>query len=356
MGRRTKAIIFLFVPVILLAAVYAISGGEPAKPGDGGPAAPPTAAAPLGENESGIDRTLPEDVIATVNGIPITRKEFIEKLVLRYGWQNLRQAVDMMVVEEEAKRLGVSATDAEIDVEVEKVVQDHLLRNFGEDKVKAERFLYDNYFYDLDMFRKYVRDDCACQVLLHKVVLLRAGSDEKVKKLFEEKYGKERGEMVRARRIMTATEDEAKKILARIKAGENFEKIAESQENIATNTRANGGDTGFFGKGDKYIALENAAFALPVGAISEPVKGAFGWHIIKVVEKRPAGGVKFEEVKDVLVTEVAKKTELTLMRSIPQELGKKAVVKENLYPSRKLDRKRSDAPMPGHGHGEEGGE
>ena len=83
---------------------------------------------------------------------------------------------------------------------------------------------------------------------------------------------------------------------ARLNAGETFADVARDVSTCPSS--AQGGDLGFFGKGQMDPAFEKAAFTLEVGETSEIVKTSFGYHIIKVTDKRAAGHEPFEEVKD----------------------------------------------------------
>jgi foldase protein PrsA len=94
-------------------------------------------------------------------------------------------------------------------------------------------------------------------------------------------------EQVRARHILVADEATAKMIEAKLKAGGNFADLAK-QYSTDTASKASGGELGYFPKGKMVPAFQDAAFSLPVGAISPPVKSPFGWHIINVEGKKPA--------------------------------------------------------------------
>lgn len=91
-------------------------------------------------------------------------------------------------------------------------------------------------------------------------------------------------EQVHARHILVATEEEAKAIRAEIEGGKPFEVAA--MEKSTDGSAKNGGDLGYFSKGQMVPEFETAAFALKVGDISQPVKSQFGWHLIKVEDKR----------------------------------------------------------------------
>ena len=117
-------------------------------------------------------------------------------------------------------------------------------------------------------------------------------------------------EQVRARHILVAGTDaeskvKAEKILADLKAGGDFAKLA--KENSADKSNAdNGGDLGFFTRGKMVPEFETAAFALAkVGDLSGVVETKFGFHIIQLQEKKSAGVRPFDEVKADLVKEIA---------------------------------------------------
>ena len=88
---------------------------------------------------------------------------------------------------------------------------------------------------------------------------------------------------IRASHILVKTEDEAKKLYDEIQNGKDFAKIA--QEVSLCPSGQNGGDLGFFGKGMMVKPFEDAAFALEVGEISQPVQTQFGWHLIQLTDK-----------------------------------------------------------------------
>lgn len=85
--------------------------------------------------------------------------------------------------------------------------------------------------------------------------------------------------------VTNAAKAKAEGLLAQIKAGADFAKLA--QENSEDpGSAANGGDLGYFGKGKMVPEFENAAFALQVGQVSELVRTVYGFHIIKVIDKK----------------------------------------------------------------------
>ncbi len=122
-----------------------------------------------------------------------------------------------------------------------------------------------------------------------------AVTEADAKKIFDEQIVEVKPQQeVHARHILVATEAEAKEVAERLKKGEDFAVIAKEK---SKDTGAEGGDLGFFTRGQMLKPFEDAAFALDVGQISEPVQTQFGWHIIKVEEKRDQALPTFDQVK-----------------------------------------------------------
>jgi peptidyl-prolyl cis-trans isomerase C len=101
---------------------------------------------------------------------------------------------------------------------------------------------------------------------------------------------------IRASHILVDTEEKAREIIAKLEAGSDFAELA--KENSSDGSAAGGGDLGYFGPGRMVPEFEQAAMALEVGQHSkEPVKSQFGFHVIKVTDKRPQQPPAFEQVQ-----------------------------------------------------------
>ena len=124
---------------------------------------------------------------------------------------------------------------------------------------------------------------------------------EAARGIYEDKVkGLKPEEEVQARHILVAKEEDAKKLAERAKAGEDFAQLAKENSGDG-GSKEQGGMLGYFGRGQMVPQFEEAAFALKKGEISDPVQSQFGWHVIKVEDRRQKPPPSFEEVKDRLI-------------------------------------------------------
>ena len=117
---------------------------------------------------------------------------------------------------------------------------------------------------------------------------------------------------VRARHILVESEDEAKQAATRVKGGEDFAKVA-GELSKDPGSKTDGGDLGFFTKDRMVEPFAEAAFKLEPGQVSEPVKSQFGWHVIKVEDRRSKPVPSFDEMKDQVETYLARKAQQDLI-------------------------------------------
>jgi peptidyl-prolyl cis-trans isomerase C len=123
---------------------------------------------------------------------------------------------------------------------------------------------------------------------------------------------------VRARHILVESEDEAKKALARVKAGEDFAKVA-AELSKDPGSKTDGGDLGFFTKERMVAPFAEAAFKLKPGELSEPVQSQFGFHVIRVEERRVKPVPAFEELKEQIENYLARKTQQDIILALRQK-------------------------------------
>jgi peptidyl-prolyl cis-trans isomerase C len=115
-------------------------------------------------------------------------------------------------------------------------------------------------------------------------------------------------EEVHARHILVETEEEAKAVQEELQKGADFAETAKSKSKDP-GAAAEGGDLGFFSKDQMVPEFADAAFKLEKGQLSDPVKSPFGWHVIRLEDKRTRPMPDFEQVKPQLETFVARKAQ-----------------------------------------------
>jgi peptidyl-prolyl cis-trans isomerase C len=130
-------------------------------------------------------------------------------------------------------------------------------------------------------------------------------------------------EEVHARHILVESEDGAKAVIAELGRGADFAELAKTRSKDPSAAQ-NGGDLGYFGKGDMVPEFANAAFAMKPGELAKaPVKTQFGWHVIKVEDKRMSSPPSFEQAKPGLRDQMAEGT----AEKVVGELRDKAKIK-----------------------------
>jgi peptidyl-prolyl cis-trans isomerase C len=144
-------------------------------------------------------------------------------------------------------------------------------------------------------------------------------------------------EQVHARHILVDSEDAAKAVLADLKSGVSFEDEAKAKSKDPSG-KTNGGDLGYITKGETVPEFSEAAFKLKPGEITQvPVKSQFGWHIIKVEDRRMAPPPSFDEAKNQVRQQMEQQDVMTVIAA----LKKTATVKRF-----KIDGTPEDGPAP----------
>lgn len=157
-------------------------------------------------------------------------------------------------------------------------------------------------------------------------------ADEAAQRAYYQEHKEEytQPEQVHARHILVKaegrTDADAQKILegarARLAKGEDFAALArELSEEPAAKT--SGGDLGFFGRGQMVPAFEQAAFGAQPNTLVGPVKSDFGWHLIQVLEKRPAGTQPFEQVRPMIAQRLSADRTAEMAEAKARELAER---------------------------------
>ena len=140
-------------------------------------------------------------------------------------------------------------------------------------------------------------------------------SEDAERKVYDEAVKQVKNEEeVHARHILVPSEDEAKAILAQLKGGADFAALA--KEKSKDPGAAEGGDLGYFTKEQMVPEFAEVAFKLGKGQLSDPVKTQFGWHIIKVEDKRIRPTPTFEQVKPQIENYVAHRAQAELVENL----------------------------------------
>lgn len=152
----------------------------------------------------------------------------------------------------------------------------------------------------------YYRDKTLMEGMLGRIAKT-AATDEAEHKVYDDVSKQQKPEdEYHARHILVPTEDEAKAALARVKGGEDFAKVADE---MSKDPGSQGGDLGWFTKDKMVPEFAEAAAKLDKGQISEPVKSQFGWHVIRLEDKRQKTFPPFEQVKDQVTRYVVQKAQ-----------------------------------------------
>ena len=221
----------------------------------------------------------PETVVATVGGEEITEAD------LSFAAEDLAQDLAQMPAQERRAFL--------LRVLIDMKVMAGAAEEAGMDQTElfAQRL---NYLKERALRRAYFADAIAGQVT---EAAIRADYDKFVADFQPQ-------EEVHAAHILVETKEEADAIKAELDAGGDFAAIAQ-EKSIDPGSGANGGDLGFFAKGMMVPEFETAAFALAnPGDVSAPVQSQFGWHIIKLEEKRQSSPPAFEQIAPQLQQQV----------------------------------------------------
>src|SRR6478609_5671882 len=241
-----------------------------------------------------------------------------DPLVAKVNGVEIHQS-DLAVAEEEAGQIPQMSPEAK---------QDYLVQ-FVADMILVSKAAQDKKFGDSADFKRkleFARKKLLMEGLLQSVgkqaltdAAMQKVYDDAVKQIGDEKE-------VHARHILYPAppgdekagkdaEEKIKAVIARLKKGEDFAKVA-GEVTEDPSGKANGGDLGYFTKDQMVPEFSDAAFKLDAGQISEPVKTQFGWHVIKVEEKRTKPAPKFEDVKPQIENFVTRKAQAELVTKL----------------------------------------
>lgn len=261
--------------------------------------------------------------VATVNGVAIKRNDFEREVFAiknRFGMNEkmdakqegeikksvLEKMIGGELLYQASKKKGVKVEAAAIDAELGK-----LKKRFPGDKEFKEAIKRSGVT-EAEL-KSQMQRNLAIQRLIEKDFAAKATvTPEEAKEFYEKNKEKfKQPEQVKASHILIEVKPEAPEaekkaarqkieaIQKKVKAGEDFAKLA--QENSQCPSSKQGGDLGYFGKGQMVPAFETAAFGLKVGEVSGIVETQFGYHIIKATDKKAESTVAFDTAKEQIM-------------------------------------------------------
>jgi peptidyl-prolyl cis-trans isomerase C len=282
--------------------------------------APPAPVTPLVPGAQALAKPMPAQippVVARVNGEAIKKWEFddaVRRIEARAGSpvptekrdEVLRGVLDQLVayhlIAQESRSRKMGPTDADVDARIAQIKGSFPSEDAFQKGIQAQGLT-------VDEFRAQARLSLEVAKFLETEVASKvAATDGEVDAFYKQNLDRfKQGESVRARHILigvpqTAPADArskarqtAQSVIGQLKRGAAFEEVARKMSSD-TGSAQNGGDLGFFPKGQMTPAFEQAAFALKVGQTSGIVETPFGFHIIRVIERRDPRTAPFEEV------------------------------------------------------------
>jgi peptidyl-prolyl cis-trans isomerase C len=244
-----------------------------------------------------------------------------DPLIAKINGTEIHQS-DLAVAEEEAGQIPPMSPEAK---------QDYLVQ-FMADMILVSKAADDKKLGDTPEFKRKVA--FARNKLLMEAMLTSVGKaaltdaemhkvyDDALKQMGEEKEVHARHILFRAApgddKASKEAEDKVKAVIVRLNKGEDFAKLA-SELTEDPSGKANGGDLGFFSKEQMVPEFSDTAFGMEPGKISGPIKTQFGWHVIKVEEKRTKPQPKFEEVKPQIEQYVTRKAQAEMVTKLRAE-------------------------------------
>lgn len=290
-----------------------------------------------------------EDKIAVVNDVPVGRGEF-DKAVSRFEQQRaaeekpaspdelkamkeriLQTLIDRELLIQEAKKAGVKIDDKEVDEQVATLKQ-----RLG-DEARYKQML-EKWEFTEARFRDNLRSEMMVRKFLDQQIGAKADISDQDAKAYYDAHPDvfKTPEQVRASHILVKVEPNANEedktkarekvtaIQERIKKGEDFAAVAKEVSDCPSKEK--GGDLNFFSKGMMVAPFEDAAFGLAPGSVSDIVETQFGYHLIKVTEKKPEGTRTFDEVKAPIGQHLKQQRYAELRNKHMEELRSKAKI------------------------------
>jgi len=286
----------------------------------------PDQAAASGGNPGGGDRkgnpADSEDAAAIVGGKTIMRSELVERLLIGYGAEVLRDLMLREAVAQEAASLGATVTDEELDRELRKMSE-----GYGSD----EEF-YSSMQRQLGMDRSAVREDARYHLLLEKLATWDVHIQDKEIRQYYEDHPQEFGARIQYKLswILTSEKNDAERVLEELEHGADFGDLAE-RHSLDGATADQGGQLGWVDERDPFqnAKLLAAASRLEVGETAGPLQTDLGYAVLQLNGRKTLQGKAYEDVREEIRRQLAMEQAVSM-----QELQRSLLVK---YGAKVLD-------------------
>ena len=253
--------------------------------------------------------------IATVNGQKISRADYDKKLeASQAGRSVLNQMIQSDLIDQYAQENGINPTNAQIDDEVNKI------------KARYPNGQFDAIVKQQGLTEADVRSIFRQQLVLQQAIAKKMPpiTDDQIKTYFNQNHAMlDKPEQVCASHILVPDVKTAQMVEGKLKSGGDFAALAK-QYSTDPASKDKGGDLGCFGHNQMVKPFDQAAFSLPVGKISDPVKSPFGYHIIKVNQKKPAQKATLASSSDQIRTVLTQQAQQQQIPAFLQSLHAKA--------------------------------
>jgi len=233
----------------------------------------------------------------------------------------LVQLIDRELTLAEAQRLGVSLDPGAVDAAVREYRSEYPGDSFT--AVLREQGLTP------EQWRRELKRSLLMEKVMRQAVDARVMvSDAEIEDYFKTHQDQfDRPEQVRARQIVVAGEEEGKKALAGLHQGRSFAEVA--REVSLSPDAEQGGDLGFFGRGEMPPEFDAAVFTLEPGQVSDLVKSDYGYHIFLVEERRSARRLNLPQVREQIREQLLADKRQRAYQDWLQELRSKATIEMN---------------------------
>jgi foldase protein PrsA len=242
------------------------------------------------------------DIVATVNGEPI-KKETIDTLYgtvpedLRATYTKevlLNQTISDLVIKQEIEKRNITIDDAYLNEMVLNIQSQFADEDQFNQALTDQGLTYQEFRNQLSLKLRLNR------MLEMDIPELKVNDTEITAFFNKNKASLDTPEQIRASHILVNSSEQAEEIVKMLKAGADFASLARNLS-IDTGSAANGGDLGYFSRGMMIPEFENASFSLELGEISDPVLSRYGYHIIKVFDKKPAKAAVLDDKMKALI-------------------------------------------------------